>query len=312
MLSFFPENEKPDDEEKYIPLPFSIIEAEYKKKTTVPMLIANKEVRLSLAGAQDKVPVHLKDGSFYLPAGGAVSTHIIKPPMKNFPDTVWNEYFCMKLASACKLEAAAVSLHIMSFPLLLIKRYDRQLSENGKLIRLHQEDFCQALGYMPEMKYESEGGPGFKACAELIMQYCTRPAAEKDKLIKWTVFNFLIGNADAHSKNISLLYENNKISVAPFYDLLCTEIYPALSNKLSMGIGGKKDPDKIDKTSFEKLASEIHVKASYLIKSAEELSALMLIKAAELKEESLSKYNTNETVFDLIIDHIKRRSKIFL
>jgi len=123
-----------------------------------------------------------------------------------------------------------------------VERYDRRQLADGTLERLHQEDFCQALGVPPELKYEAEGGPGLKDCFRLAAEWSDEPALDILLLLRWSLFNFLIGNADAHAKNLSFLYSDSKIRIAPFYDLLSTTVYARLNNKFAMRLGGQKDP----------------------------------------------------------------------
>jgi serine/threonine-protein kinase HipA len=142
---------------------------------------------------------------------------------------------------------------------LLIKRYDRINTLEGKDIkieRLHQEDFCQALGISPTHKYQSEGGPSLKNCFELLRDKSSVPLRELEKLLEAVVFNCLIGNCDAHGKNFSLLY-NDGIQLTPLYDLVCTLYYQDLDKKMAMKIGGEYEINKITPEHFDHLSSEI-------------------------------------------------------
>lgn len=128
-----------------------------------PLMAGAEGVRLSLAGAQDKIVVHVADGKISLPLRGAPSTHILKPAIERFEGLVFNEAYCMQLAAASGLPTARVSLHqAEDIDYLLVERYDRTHNETGIVHRLHQEDFCQALGIVAESKYQCEGGPGLK------------------------------------------------------------------------------------------------------------------------------------------------------
>lgn len=166
--------------------------------------MSNEEgLRLSLAGVQNKLPLIYRDRVFALPLGQTPSSHILKPDpkRKNIPKLAENEAFCMMLAKQCRLDTADVDLiTIAEQHCVLVQRYDRQQDQ-----RLHQKDFCQAMGIAPFNKYEAEGGPSFADCSNLIKQYSSRPAADKKRLLQWTLFNYLIGNADAHGKNLSFL-----------------------------------------------------------------------------------------------------------
>ena len=202
-----------------------------------PFLAGERGLRLSLAGAQSKLPVVLVDDQIALPAPGQPTTHILKPPIARFESTTENEAFAMRLASKLGLDVAAVEIRVVAGrPYLLVERYDRTVDSDGLVRRLHQEDFCQALGVFTERKYASEGGPTFKTSFDLVRRTCTRPAVELLKLLDAAIVQVLIGNADAHGKNYSLLHRDDGIVLAPLYDLLCTVAYPDLSPTFAMKI----------------------------------------------------------------------------
>ena len=210
-----------------------------------PMLAGEDGIRLSLAGAQDKLPVVAESTQIGVPLQGTPSSHIIKPPIAGVEGSVFNEGFCMRLATALKLDVARASIHgIGDQRFLLVERYDRQLVKQDQagqiqLQRLHQEDFCQALGVAPETKYQSEGGPDLTQAFDLVRR-ATRPSAPNTlRLLDFVIFNALIGNHDAHAKNFSLLYTPQGAVLAPMYDALSTAVYPDLSDKMAMKIGSK-------------------------------------------------------------------------
>jgi serine/threonine-protein kinase HipA len=222
-----------------------------------PLLAGEEGIRLSLAGAQDKITVHRSKDGFAIPMNGAPSTHILKPAIERYEDTVLNEAVCMRLAKAIGLPVADVEiLEIEGMQVLSVERYDRLLHEDGTVKRLHQEDFCQALGIVSEMKYQSEGGVSLKQTFDLLRSVSAVPVIDLQHLLNAVIFNYLIGNNDAHGKNFSLLYSDGQIRLAPFYDLLCTVFYPELATKMAMKIGGKYKPDDVYARHFEKLADE--------------------------------------------------------
>lgn len=188
-----------------------------------PMLVGQDGLRLSLAGAQDKLPVVFEGGRIGLPLNGTPSTHILKPAIHAVPDSVINEGFCLALAEAMQLKPAQSAIHrVLDRTFLLVERYDRLVDAQGHRQRLHQEDFCQALGVVPEMKYQNEGGPDLAQCFGLV-RGVTRPSAPHVlRLLDHIIFNALIGNHDAHAKNFSLLYAGKAPVLAPFYDMLST------------------------------------------------------------------------------------------
>lgn len=226
-----------------------------------PMLAGDEGLRLSLAGAQDKLPVVSEGDRIGLPQFGAPSSHILKPPISAVDGSVFNEGFCMALAGAMQLDVAKTKIHrIADCPsqrhYLLVERYDRQ--SEAKDHRLHQEDFCQALGVAPEMKYQIEGGPDLAQAFELVRR-ATRPSAPQTlKLLDFVIFNSLIGNHDAHGKNFSLLYTPKGAVLAPLYDALCTAVYPSLTDKMAMKIGSKYKFSEVQVRHWEQFA----VKAS--------------------------------------------------
>ena len=227
-----------------------------------PMRAGEDGLRLSLAGAQDKLPVVWDtDGlRIGLPLNGSPSSHILKPPIAGVDGSVFNEAFCMALAGALKLDVAGTQIQAIADGqqqrhYLLVKRYDRQADiPNLPTQRLHQEDFCQALGTVSEHKYQNEGGPGL-AQAFALVRSATRPSALHTlKLLDFVVFNALIGNHDAHGKNFSLLYTPAGAVLTPLYDALCTAIYPTLTEKMAMKIGSKYKFSEVMARHWEQFA----------------------------------------------------------
>jgi serine/threonine-protein kinase HipA len=204
------------------------------------MLAGKDGLRLSLAGAQDKLPVVFDGTRIGLPLNGMPSSHILKPAIRAVEDSVINEGFCMALAEAMQFNPAKSTIHsVLDRSFLLVERYDRLLHTQGNRQRIHQEDFCQALGVVPEMKYENEGGPDLAQCFDLVRR-ATRPSGPQVlRLLDYVIFNTLIGNHDAHAKNFSLLYSGKVPVLAPLYDTLSTAVYSTLTPKMAMKIGSK-------------------------------------------------------------------------
>ncbi len=229
---------------------------------TRPLLAGEEGLRLSLAGAQAKVPVVLVDGRVALPKPGQPTTHILKPAIPRFEATTENEAFAMRLAAAAGLEVAAAEPRLLRTPggatrtFLLVERYDRDVAPTGSVRRLHQEDFCQALGVPVERKYQSEGGPSLEDGFALLRRVCARPAADVMKLLDAVIFNVVVGNADAHGKNFSILYADSGPRLAPLYDLLSTVQYPELSPRFAMKIGKQARLEDLDAESWSDFAKK--------------------------------------------------------
>lgn len=170
---------------------------------------------------------------------------------------------------------------------LLVKRYDRRLISSSAeplcLERLHQEDFCQALGIVSETKYENEGGPSLKKCFALLREVSEAPVIDLQRLLDAAIFNFFIGNHDAHGKNFSFLYAAGPPvgRLAPFYDVLSTSFYPELSPKMAMKIGGEYVADKVRPRHFEHLAEEAGLAQPMVRRRVPELAETILSKIQE-------------------------------
>ncbi|HPX60378.1 MAG TPA: type II toxin-antitoxin system HipA family toxin [Deltaproteobacteria bacterium] len=274
-VSLYPESgESKQDPAEYRQLSLDELNAVIAELPQRPLLAGEKGVRLSLAGAQKKLPVFYDDQHYHLGYGNAPSNYIIKPAMEELDGTVENEAFCMALARAVGLDVPRSFIHQHDATrVFVIKRYDRANAKDGT-IRLHQEDFCQALRIPPEFKYESEGGPSLAACFKLLRRTSVRSGKDVLSLLDWVIFNYLIGNSDAHGKNISLLLLPEGPILAPFYDLLSTRIYAhcGLTERLAMTIGGENEPDKIRKEQWESFAIEVGVKPSLVLKRIAEMA----------------------------------------
>ena len=267
-ITFIPEGQSlPIREDVYRQLSSAELAKILRELPRRPLMAGEEGIRLSLAGAQDKIAVHVSGDVISIPLNGAPSTHILKPAIERFEGLVFNEALCMRLAHAIGLNVAKVDIgNADGIDYLLVERYDRKLSPlvpggPNKLQREHQEDFCQALNIVPENKYQNEGGPSLKQCFELLREVSTSAVRDLQALLDAVIFNYLIGNHDAHGKNFSLLYTGETVlgratHLAPLYDLLSTVYYPELAKKMAMKIGGEYASDKVAPLHFEKLAEE--------------------------------------------------------
>ena len=251
-----------------------------------PLLAGEEGLRLSLAGAQSKVPVILVDGAVALPAPRQPTTHILKPPITRFKATTENEAFVMRLASAIGLDAAQVEPRLVAGrTFLLVQRYDRAFGDDRNVKRIHQEDFCQALGVPPETKYASEGGPTFRDCFELLRRVAARPAVDVLKLLDAVIFNAIVGNADAHGKNFSILYSDDGPRLAPLYDLLATVTYPELSAKFAMKIGKRATLTELDLKGWTAFAADAGLGLPLVRRRISEISERALARVKDVVVE---------------------------
>ena len=266
-LSLTPEGLAAATKEILVPLSRETLQEKIKasRARNLPLMASWDEIRMSLAGAQEKLGLRIDaNGAMFLPEGSAPSTHIVKPEnaSADFPHCPANEFFCMRLAHELKVPVPTVGLLHLPEPLYVIERFDREPMENGAdkvFRRLHQIDLCQAMGVAPSKKYESEGGLGLHHLFGVLRgTFMDRPIVAANAVVQWIAFNYLIGNLDAHAKNIAFLMRGQKAAVAPFYDMLCVEAYLPRQT-MSMSIAGENKPGWVEGPHWDAMAFEAGV-----------------------------------------------------
>jgi serine/threonine-protein kinase HipA len=237
------------------------------------------DARISLAGAQDKAGIAIfQDGVPRLPKGTSPSTHILKPNIKRLAK-VWhsaaNEAIVMRAAAHCGLPTAEVFYEPRT-EACVVKRFDRLLRADGTLARLVQYDLCQLAGTVSQRKYEKEGGPCLAACAALIRRYSTQPAVDLRHFVGWIFFNLYTGNNDSHAKNLSIhSVPGQGVMLTPFYDLMCTRLYPGLSQEFAFAIGGDYTPASLTGAHLAPLAEQLGMRRQFLAQRAADLAGRM-------------------------------------
>jgi serine/threonine-protein kinase HipA len=312
-VTFLPDGQSlPQRDYAYRPLSPQELAEKLRALPHRPLLAGEEGIRLSLAGAQDKIPVHVSRGQISLPLNESPSTHILKPAIERFAGVVFNEALCMKLAQAAGLQTAHVEVgNVEGIDYLLVERYDRAVVIQGeeRLRREHQEDFCQALGVVPERKYQAEGGPSLKQCFALVREESSRPVVDLQSLLDAVIFNWLIGNNDAHGKNFSLVYPGEmnlglQIRLAPLYDLLSTAYYPELSPKMAMKLGGEYLSERVSPPQFERLAEEAGL--------AKPMVTRRVLELGEAIEAALPSVTTEHPVTAAVVKVLQGRSERLL
>ncbi|MCY4362994.1 MAG: type II toxin-antitoxin system HipA family toxin [Gammaproteobacteria bacterium] len=289
-LSILPDDREPDVESTYQELTEGAFRDLVLRKGQIYAgphsgATASQFPRLSLAGAQEKCPVLLRDGQFHLPQGEAPSSHILKFAITDYRHVPAYETVLTDLARRIGLHTAVVEFHYLhlnkqAHDYLVIERYDREITTYGEVRRLHQEDFCQALGVGRERKYGTDGGVSFTECFRLLREVSTEPALDAEQLLRWQIFNYLAGNSDGHAKNLSLLYhKDGSIRLAPFYDLVCTRAIERIDPKLALAVGGEHMPGSIRPAHWQRLADELGIKFGYL-------QTLVAETAEQVREET--------------------------
>jgi serine/threonine-protein kinase HipA len=224
-------------------------------------LAIHDDSELSIAGLQDKLLlVRMQDGRWARPTHGYPSSHILKADDPLRPGLVSAEAECLLLAAQAGLTSVEAQLDtIADRQCLIVSRFDRRIDADGTVTRIHQEDLCQALARNPDAargrgKYQNAGGPALREAAELLDRYSREPHQQLDRLLAATTFTVLIGNADAHGKNIALLHPSAEaVELAPLYDTVPTVLWPRLRRRGAMSVGGRWELESI---TLESLVDE--------------------------------------------------------
>lgn len=257
-ISILDEDELPDvlEYDYSAVTPQALAELIKTSRSGIPMMVQGQHKRMSLAGAQEKLTIYLNGEEIMLPEGAAPSSHILKPEsaMEEYPLCPANEYFCMQVAKEMGLSVPNTFLATAyDERVYIVERYDRQVDKGGMVHRLHQIDLCQALGIPKSRKYEDEGGFTIHTLINQTVTLCRAQAKAKAEMVDWVIFNYLIGNSDAHAKNFSLLVNKAGFHPAPYYDLVCVEIYHK-DNRLSNSIGGEMEAGYVEGAHWDAFA----------------------------------------------------------
>ncbi|MGY3424196.1 serine/threonine-protein kinase HipA [Bradyrhizobium sp. F1.13.4] len=251
--------------------------------------------QFSLAGAQPKTALLLQKGKWGIPSGRIPTTHILKPPTGHFDGHAENEHICLMLARHLGLPVADTQvMHFGKEIAIVIERYDRQFSGN-EIVRVHQEDICQALGILPTMKYQNDGGPSPADVIGLLRTYSTDRVADVDTFVDALGFNWLIAGTDAHAKNYSLLLAGGPhVRLAPLYDIASILPYDDVDLqkiKLAMKIGGDYKLSQISLRDWQKFARETRLDPDKviagLIAMAEQLPDIVAAVREQARKDGL-------------------------
>ena len=271
-----------------------------------PFNIWDGRVRISIAGYQDKLAVYVDgDGKLFLVEGKLASTHILKPePMSpKLSQLVANEHFCLKLAATLGIPTAEVDILRVPEPVLMVKRFDR-IKHDQYVERLHAVDSCQVLNLSVNHKYERNFGSG-RDVADIrdgvsfeklfsITPLTQSQAATRMALLRWVILQYLIGNSDAHGKNISFLVESGGLRLAPAYDLVAVCIYPDIEHKLAMAIGDEFDITKIRAFDWADFAERCGIERRLLVREINRMVKVLHTKLPVLL--ALPDYTEDEQI----------------
>jgi len=274
--------------------------------------------QFSLAGAQPKTALLLQGGKWGVPSGRIPTTHILKPPTGTFDGHAENEHFCLALARALGMPAASSTvMHFGDEVAFVVERYDRRIIDR-RIVRIHQEDMCQAFGVPPARKYENEGGPSVRRIVDFLRENSGSPREDIQTFIDAVAYNWLIGGTDAHAKNYSILIgAGGRVRLAPLYDLASLLPYDELDPlklKLAMKLGSKYRIRDINARSWEKLSEDLRLDKKEVARRVCEMASKLPVEARAIRkrlEESGIKHPVLDRLTDRLSAHAEKCARSF-
>lgn len=276
-----------------------------------PFLVGEDGVSMSLAGVQTKLAVAADGDTLYVPIDGAPSTHILKPDGERLPGAVQNEAFCLTLARLIGLPTPDVTTGLAGGrSYLLVARYDRRF-DGKRWRRLHQEDFCQALGRPPAAKYQNNDrglrGPSLPDMVGVTQRHMT--AQETARLVDLVILNPMLWNTDSHAKNYSLMLSARGATMAPGYDIVCAAPYPNITRNLAQKLGGQKQGDQLGRKHWEKFAVDCKLSPAQTVRRVSEIAEGVLRHAQEAKAIVEAMPAGGHQVLDTVVEAVIARAR---
>ena len=334
-LSFLPEG--PQAEQAAAPAPRrpiadSELSERIRERDSIPFPVWDGKVRLSVAGYQDKLQVLLEGERISLVEAPLASTHILKPESHNpaTPFMVANEHFCMTLASRMGLPVAPVRIRRVPEPVLLVERFDRTVerAQDGQTAaavrRRHVIDACQALDMPVALKYERNmgstehvrhirDGVSFEKLFMLARDF-ENPAVARQFFLRWAILQLLIGNSDAHGKNLSFFLTSSGLAPANIYDLVCVPIYgQAIEQEMAMGYGDEFRCEAVTAFDLADFAHRAALPATLVARELTSMARRAKRLAAGLAQDAVYTRDERERVQGIaqfVVDQAERLIRI--
>jgi serine/threonine-protein kinase HipA len=280
-----------------------------------PFLVGEEGVSMSLAGAQSKLAVAVDErGQICIPMNGSPSTHILKPDSPRLWGGIQNEAFCLTMARRLKIPTPNITTgQVGKRAYLLVERYDR-LHDGSRWRRLHQEDYCQALGVPPSAKYEANQtgprGPTLKDMFDVTRRHM--PPTDIVRLLDMVIFNVLVCNTDAHAKNYSLLIRGRGASLAPMYDVMCGEVWEGVTKNLAQKVAGKNRGDHLKGRHWQRFALECGLNPKQVIDRVTVLAEAVIAEAAAAEAAVLAMPAGGHTILGQVRQTVERRARALM
>jgi serine/threonine-protein kinase HipA len=296
--------DKPEDLERVI-----------EELPSKPFLVGEEGVSMSLAGVQTKLAVSIDDERrVCIPMNGSPSTHILKPDAPRLSGGVQNEAFCLTLARRMKIPTPNITTgQAGKRTYLLVERHDRT-NVGGRWRRLHQEDYCQALGKPPSAKYESNQtgirGPTLKDMFELTRRHLS--SINILHLLDMVVFNVLACNTDAHAKNYSIMIRGNGASLAPMYDVMCGEVWDNVTKNLAQKIAGKSRGDYLKGGHWQRFARECGLNPRQVLDRVGMLAKSAMVEAEAAASEVAAMPAGTHVMLGQVRQAVEQRANVLI
>lgn len=287
-----------DDRERVVWLSDEDVETRLRvlREQKAAWRLADDIGRFSLAGYQPKTALVFDGQRWGVPSGRTPTTHILKPPHPHFSGLVENEHLCLRLAG--ELGLAATTTDVQTFgreKAIVVTRYDRRPRPDGSIRRLHQEDFCQALGVPTDRKYQNKGGPSCKDVCDVLWEHSSDPDRDVRAFADAIMLNWIVVGTDAHAKNYSVrLDRQEQVRLAPFYDIAS---YLPHADRLktvpmSQKVGGKYRVQDVRARHWDRFAREVRLPPEDVIDAGLTMTAALPSKVraivADMRDQGLN------------------------
>ena len=319
-LSFFAQGTAPESRQTHLrEITQEELRRRIEERSQTPFMVWDGRVRMSIAGYQDKLPVYIRDNRFFLVDGTLASTHILKPePVdERLQNLVANEHYCMRLAKRLSLNSAEVHILRIPQPVLLVQRFDREAGDDH-VKRIHVIDACQALDFPVAYKYERNFGSGrdvrhirdgvsFERLFSTLVSYTVQKALTRQALTRWAIFQYLIGNADAHGKNISFFCSSGGLSLAPFYDMVSVVHYEGIDHQFAMAYGDEFALQDVSPFAWADFAKRTGLQRAFLAREMTRMAQAAL-KEAPIQAAELAYVESERAIVNRIADLVKSQA----
>ncbi len=280
-----------------------------------PFLVGEDGVSMSLAGVQSKIGVAINaEGEICVPVNGAPSTYILKPDSERLYGGVQNEALCLTLARRIGLNAPEVTTGTAGErSYLLVTRYDR-IEQNGRWRRLHQEDFCQALGRPPSAKYESNqtGIPGPTLPEMFALTRNAMHAPDVVNLLDYVIFNVLACNTDAHAKNYSLMISGKGFKLAPIYDVMCGAVWEHVTRNMAQKIADKSRGEHLKLRHWQRFAADCGLNAPRLVARVQTMAKAVLTETRNATRDVAAMPAGAHPLMEQVTEALEARARALL